>query len=255
MRSLKTILFITVFVLIAGFSFAQEFEVEVQKTGPWNTNCYLIYDTDSREAAIVDAGVSVDSLTACIKKKNLKLKYIFLTHGHQDHIAGVPGLLKQFPEAKLCISKEEYKDMKAYSKWREIFTPGMVNEWVKHKAIVDLMNFDYKQIAEPDIFTEEDREYKLGELTVKALKNPGHSRGSVCYYVKNAVFCGDLITYSAAGYLDYRFGSVEGLTKSIRRLYKLFPDETVIYSGHGKASTIGYEKKSNRNVTADKLNW
>ncbi len=232
----------------------EDMRIVSQKSGPWQTNSYLLYDAHSKEAVLVDVGVSVDTLINHINKNDLKLKYVFITHCHQDHIAGVPELLKQFPNVQLCFTKDEYDDMQFYSQWQELYAPEMVKEWEKYPEIVNLMNFDYSLIGEPDIYVEENQIFELGNFTIKALKVPGHSRGSACYFVNNNLFSGDLLFFNTVGLLEYKLGSEDDIVKSVQKLYKLFSNETIIYAGHGPISNIGYEKNNNKTVTQDKVN-
>jgi len=141
---MKRVLILTALSAVLCICCTQVSELKIisQKAGPWQTNCYLIYDSISKEAAIIDAGQPVDSLSARIKNNNLKLKYIFITHCHQDHISGVPGLLKRFPDAKLCCTKQEYDDIESYSQWRNLYTADFVNAWGRDSSITTLMDFD-----------------------------------------------------------------------------------------------------------------
>lgn len=232
-----------------------ELKIISQTSGPWNTNCFLLYDTVRKEAAIVDPGRPIDTLLAHISEQGLELKYIFITHCHQDHIAGVAELREQFPDAKLCFTKDEYDARILYGNWKELFARESVEAWQKDADIVTLMNLDYGSIGKPDIFVDEEQEFKLGRLTVRALKTPGHSKGSASYFVGNAIFSGDLIFFNTVGYLEYQLGSKEDAVQSVRRLYEMFSDDTVIYPGHGPVSDIGHEKQSNTNVTADSISW
>ena len=249
MNLIKMFMYVFLFAIIVNCSKIEDLRILSQKSGPWQTNSYLLYDVHSKEAALVDVGVSIDTLIMHINNNDLKLKYVFITHCHQDHIAGVPELLKQFPDAKLCFTKDEYDDMKFYSQWQDLYPSQMVKEWEKYPEIVNLMNFDYSLIGEPDIYVEENQMYKLGDFKIRALKIPGHSRGSVCYHVNNNLFSGDLLYFNTVGLLEYKFGSKDDIVKSVRRLYELFPDEAIIYAGHGPISNIGYEKKNNQTVT------
>lgn len=255
MRIIKTFIPLLFLIFIPGHSETNDLKIFSQKSGPWQTNCYLLYDMSSKDAAIIDVGLSMDTIVSCIENNGLNLKYVFLTHAHQDHIAGLPEMLKRFPNAKFCVSEKEFEDRKMYAKWRDIFTEKDVAAWGKEPMMVKLMDFDYSQIPSPDILVTENTEFKLGKFTIRSIILPGHSRGSTGYYLNNLLFSGDLILYHSVGYLDYKLGSKEKLIRSVKRLYKLFSDETIIHSGHGAASTIGYEKKSNKVVTQDGIKW
>lgn len=233
----------------------QDLKIRSQKSGPFQVNTYLIYDPVSREAAFIDAGSAVDSLLSVIEEENLNLRYVFLTHAHQDHIAGVNTVLKYYPKAKLCITMQEYFDYKSYTNWRNIFDSNSVESWKKDSVICKLMDFKYQTVRRPDIFVADNSVFMLGKIEVKAMKTPGHSYGSITYAADNSIFSGDLILYNSTGEIDYPLCSREKLVISIRKMYSLFNDEVVIYSGHGKSSSIGFEKVNNKNVTFSKVTW
>jgi glyoxylase-like metal-dependent hydrolase (beta-lactamase superfamily II) len=240
-------------LLCTTLSAQSDLMIKKQTSGPFNVNSYLLYDMNTKEAVFIDAGI--DSLSDIVEQAKLKLKYIFLTHAHQDHIIGLNALKKRYPKAKVCFSKEEFQDFRHYMSWDEIFDTASVDGWKKDTVIVKLMNFDYKMVKKPDIYLDNDQEYKIGNTILKVIKTPGHSRGSLTFSIANMIFPGDLIVYHATGDLDYFLCSKDEIVKSIRMLYKLFPDETIIHSGHGKSSTIGYEKTNNKNVSETKTMW
>jgi glyoxylase-like metal-dependent hydrolase (beta-lactamase superfamily II) len=95
-------------------------------------------------------------------KEQLKLKYIFLTHAHQDHIAGVNEVIKKYPKAKLCLAREEYDDFTTYSGWKKLFDLKSVAAWQKDSSIVRLMDYNYKKVGKPDIFLSDNQMFMLG---------------------------------------------------------------------------------------------
>ena len=229
--------------------------IECQSSGPFNVNSYLVYDKLSGEAALIDAGSAVDRLLAVSESAGLSLKYIFLTHGHQDHVAGLAAVRAKFPEARLCYSRQEFEDGRQYHDWRNLFDARSVASWEADPGIVALMDCDYGKIPAPDVDLRDGQVLQLGSLAVTALMTPGHSRGGMTFSADGTLFPGDLILYHATGYLNYPLCSREGIGASIGKLYAGFPNETVLRSGHGEPSTIGYEKAHNRNVTAAGANW
>lgn len=232
-----------------------ELMIKSQKSGPFLVNSYLVYDPVSHEAAFIDAGNVIDSLLSFIDSEHLKLKYIFLTHAHQDHIAGVNKVLKKYPKAKFCLTREEFDDYKQYADWRNLFDTESVRSWEKDSAIVHLMDLNFGGVGKTDIFLTDNQKFTLGKISVTVIKTPGHSRGSVTFSAGNNIFPGDLLLYHSAGFLDYSLCSKIEIVASIRKLYFYYSDETVICSGHGKASTIGYEKVNNKNVTVNNITW
>jgi glyoxylase-like metal-dependent hydrolase (beta-lactamase superfamily II) len=223
--------------------------------GPAKTNCYLLYDKRSNDAAFFDVAGPIDSLNSVIIENNLNLKYIFITHAHPDHVQGLPHIMKKYPQAKLCLSKEEYEDMSLYADWESFTSPQEIAEVKKYPEILKMLNFDFQLIGEPDIYIKDDKIYKLGSLKIRTFISPGHSRGSVCYYVENVLFSGDVLFYRKVGSTDKpQAGGPEQMIKSVRRLYNLLPDETKVYPGHGQFTDIGTEKIENEEVTLTKVN-
>ncbi len=227
-----------------------------QTTGVIGTNCYLIYDTQSREAALIDPGDTIPKLLAHIEKENLDLRYILVTHCHPDHIYGfyTMHLRDKFPDAKVCFSVEELEDMtKIVSKWKEAYPDEVSQEIQNSPVFLELFNMDYSTIGQPDIYVEDGQKLPLGDFEITAIKTPGHAHGSICFHVNNNLFSGDeLIYHGVGGTKTSPAASFDAQVKSIRRLYTELPDETVVYPGHGKSTTIGEEKKENKNITLSK---
>ena len=118
----------------------------------------------------------------------------------------------------------------------------------------DMANFDYDLLGDPDLFLEDDKTYKLGNLAIKTFLSPGHSRGSICFFVGNVLFSGDVLFYRKVGRTDFpNSGGKQEIIKSVQRLYNLLPNETIVYPGHGPFTDIGSEKKENNKISVDKI--
>jgi hydroxyacylglutathione hydrolase len=248
------IILIAAVILFACRTTPSGFKVVHQTLGPpIEMNCYLLYDEKSGEAALIDIGGPIDTLTSVINKQNLKLKYIFITHCHPDHVFGLLAVKKLFPYAKICLSKVDYEDAKLYARWEDKLNPDEVAEIKKSPEVVKFMSFDISNVCTPDIFLEDNQTYKMGNLEIKTIFSPGHSRGSVCYYGGNALFSGDVLFYKNVGRTDLEGMSWESLVRSVRKLYSMLPDETIVYPGHGQFTTIGDEKKHNEKISEDKI--
>jgi hydroxyacylglutathione hydrolase len=232
----------------------QGYQIQRQMTGPY-VNSYLLVDLSSRKAAIFDPGGPVDSLLATIAKEHLELQYIFFTHGHIDHVLGLPPLRSRFPQAKVAISKEDYEDMLVQVDWINThLSPQEIAEWKADPEVAKMFLFDAATFRKPDIELKGGQTYALGRTKIKTILCPGHSRGSIVFSVGNALFTGDLLMRGDVGRADFQNSSPEAMIKSVRGLYASFPDSTLVYPGHGPATTIGREKTQNPKISADKSN-
>ena len=246
--------FIILLLTLKINSFAQSgLAIHKQAGGPVKVNTYLVYDQDSKEAIFIDAGSRFDSLISIVDAQKLNVKYILLTHAHQDHIIGLKMLKEKFPKAMVGFSEEEHKDFMHYSRWRDIYDQKSVAEWQQNPEMESLMDFDYS-VGEPDIYLENNQILKIGNINIEIISTPGHTRGSLTFSVTKNLFSGDLILYHSTGYLNCFLSSKNDIMASIQKLYKQFPNETIIYPGHGMGSTIGYEKKNNKIVPSDSVN-
>jgi glyoxylase-like metal-dependent hydrolase (beta-lactamase superfamily II) len=229
---------------------SDDYVVLHQKTGPIKTNCYLLVDTKSGEAALFDVGGPVDSLVTYIFDNNLKVKYIFATHCHFDHIEGVPQIEKIFPDALIGYNRKDYLDLFKSREWMEAnWDPDELSSMRRHPEMGKWFETDFSIFREPDIYLEDNQVYRLGDLDIRTFLSPGHSAGSICFYAGDVLFTGDILFYRGAGRTDLLAGSVEALVRSVRRLYAELPDRTKVYPGHGRFTDIGSEKVENRKIT------
>ena len=245
-----------IFVFLSQCTQTEELIIEHQVTGGIQTNCYLIYGEKSKEAALIDVGGIVDSLLLIIKEKDLNLKYVICTHGHFDHLIGVPAIKDLYPKAKIVIHEDDYKDIFTQKEWAEKnFGPGFI-EWLKsdseRKKIYD---FDVNLFGKPDIFIKHKQELDLGYLTLKVIHSPGHSPGSVCFYADSSLFSGDVLFYRTVGRTDVQNSSREDQIKSVRNLYQILPEYTKVFPGHGQFTDIGSEKRENKRIKENGGEW
>lgn len=194
---------------------------------PIDNNNYLIVDEKTKEAALIDCSSIDDRIDEEIEKQGANLKYILLTHGHFDHIAGIrPNRFKNNPQI------------------------------VMHKADLDWLNnanqylpmFGMPEITIPkvDIFVEDGDTIQLGSLEIKVLHTPGHTQGGVCYLVDGNLFSGDTIFREAVGRCDLEGGNFNQIVESIEDKIFTLPPKTVIYPGHGNITSVEWEKEHNR---------
>lgn len=189
------------------------------------TNCYIVYDNEEKEALIVDPGYESEDVVKFIEDNNLKVKYIYLTHCHFDHILGATWLKEQLNSPIACLDKEaeNLKD--------ENVTMG---KEILSKAIT---------VSPDKVFFEND-EIEVGNLNFKVIHTPGHTSGSSCLYGDGMLISGDTLFKGTYGRCDLPTGNIQDIVKSIKmKLYEL-PSSTTVYPGHGEFTTIGNEKQS-----------
>jgi glyoxylase-like metal-dependent hydrolase (beta-lactamase superfamily II) len=127
--------------------------------------------------------------------------------------------------------------------------PNDLEKAKKNPVIKMWYEFDPSAVGKVDIHLEDNQIYKLGSLKIKTYLSPGHTGASICFYVKNVLFSGDVLFKNKVGRTDFLGGSGENIIKSVRRLYAQLPDETKVCPGYGEFTIIGAEKKENDEVT------
>jgi len=193
--------------------------------GPLETNAYIVGDEATRQAIVIDPGDEPDIILDVIRSEGLKVNAIVCTHAHFDHI-GAAGDIKEVTGAKIVLHNE---DIETY-------------ELAKDQAA--LWGYSVDDLPQPDSYLSEGDELKIGNMNLKVLHTPGHSRGSICLFGEGILIAGDTIFQGSVGRTDFPGGSIEELRKSFRRLIDL-PDDTKVLSGHGPETTIGREKVAN----------
>jgi glyoxylase-like metal-dependent hydrolase (beta-lactamase superfamily II) len=252
----QTVISLTLCFIFSCSTVEPELIIKHQVTGPIETNCYLIYDSKTLEAALIDVGDDIDTLMQFIEEYGLDIKYILCTHGHLDHVYAVPGMLGKFPEAKSVIHKLDYDDLFTQGEWALENLDAETLEWFRSDPdLSKFFDFDPATFGEPDIFIEDERELPLGNFTIRAIHTPGHSPGSVCYFVDGKLFSGDCLFYRTVGRTDVQNSSREDQIRSVQRLYKTLPDSTPVYPGHMQFTDILSEKTLNSRIKADTVTW
>ena len=196
-------------------------------TGFLQINTYLVYDEDTLEGFIVDIGKYLKDITDFVKKEGIHIKYIIVTHGHDDHTGGVNDQRKDFPDAKVVAHKGDID-------W---YNDPRLNGSIEISGKPNTIKID-EYVSDGDTLT-------VGNMKLDIIHTPGHTPGGICIYAPNALFSGDTLFSHSIGRTDFTGGSFEDITRSIReKLYKL-PDDTKVYPGHMGTTTIGIEKKNN----------
>lgn len=201
-------------------------ELLIKPTGPLQANCYLLYDKEGGEAVIIDPGYNGKEFIEILKKKNLKLKYIILTHGHGDHIGGVAELLSTF-KTELLIHKDDEE---------------MLTDKIKSGTVM----IGYPDVnVSATVFIKDGDEFLLGNEKLTVIHTPGHTKGGVSILIGNKLFVGDTLFFGSIGRTDFPGGSFDELKNSIQNKLFTLSEDVIVYPGHGGATTIKREKNSN----------
>lgn len=191
------------------------------------TNCYFLTNADTLGTIVVDPGGQPDRILSHIEASGLKPVAILLTHGHFDHIMAVNELKAEFGIPVYAGIDE-----------KNLLNDGNAN--------LSAMYTD-EYVTEADTYLSDGDVVELAGIRIKVMSTPGHTGGSVCYLVEGdgVLISGDTLFYGSVGRTDFPTGSDVAMKKSIRERLALLPDETVVYPGHGRATTIGMERQSN----------
>ena len=188
--------------------------------GELETNCYILLDEETMEAAIIDPADEAETLRDTIENLGATLKYILLTHGHRDHTLAAPKLHEMFPDAAVYIHAAD-------------------------KGRVGIYRYPMEELIGEDLkFYDDGDTLKLGNLTIEVITTPGHTGGSVCLRVGNALFTGDTLFAGSMGRIDLPGAQPDKMMSSLARLAKLEGDYDV-YPGHMEPTTMARERQYN----------
>lgn len=219
------------------------------------TNCYLMYDPESLDAAIIDVGGPIDPLLATVRNEGLNVRYFLLTHAHFDHLIGLPAIRDSFPEALVCMHALGFEDMQVQREWAiDHFGEEVIAEWAQDPELSKMIGFDVKTFGKPDLFLQDGQSLEFGKREILVMHSPGHSRGGLCYSIDDMLFGGDVLFKGSVGRVDVQNSSRTDQINSVRRLYKELSDETIVYPGHGESTTIGAERAGNERVSETTVN-
>ena len=202
---------------------------------PVGVNCYLLWD-ESKEAVLIDAATlfpeEKEELKSFIACAGLQIKHHLNTHLHFDHIFGNP-----FIEEAFGI-KSEAND--GDWSWAESISERVARFGLRYNEKIPPLG---KVLRDGDTIT-------FGNSTIKAIHVPGHSPGSLAYYIEeeNMLFSGDALFRGSIGRTDFPDADYATLAESIRKKLFTLPDDTIVYPGHSESTTIGFEKQYNRYI-------
>ena len=188
------------------------------------TNSYLIQDRETKEVMVVDPGAEADKIIEMIDVIKGKLKYIYLTHCHGDHIGAVSELQRK-KGGKILIHRYD--------------ADGLTNPDI---SLTNFLGID--ACFEPDSRLNDGDLLHLGRLEFRVIHTPGHTKGGTCLYCPKEGFLisGDTLFRGTWGRTDLPTGSIDDIMDSITKKLLVLPGETIVYPGHGKATMIKEER-------------
>jgi hydroxyacylglutathione hydrolase len=206
--------------------------LESAAVGPFFKNGYVVGCERTRQAVFIDPGDEVEQLLDYIRREQLTVTHILLTHAHVDHVSGVA-------EAKRSLGAPIYLHKDDLFLYQNAVRTGM------------MFGLTVEEPPPVDVFYDGEGPIAFGDYQVRILHTPGHCPGGVCLAItKNGdatphLFVGDTLFAGSIGRTDLPGGDYETLLRSITGVLLNFPDDAIVYSGHGPETTIGRERATN----------
>lgn len=201
--------------------------IEILVLGALQTNCYLVFNEETKKGFIIDPAADALKITAALNRLEIEPEAVLLTHGHFDHMMaaeelrvryGIPVYAHRMEQELLGDAR---KNLSAY--WADAMT------------------------LEADHMIEDGQELTIAGIMMRVIHTPGHTKGGVCYYMEQeeVLIAGDTLFCESYGRTDFPGGSVRELFASLRGKLFVLPDSVIAYPGHGQETNIGYEKRYN----------
>ena len=207
--------------------------LESAAVGPFFKNGYVVGCEHTRQAVFIDPGDEVEQLLAFIDSEKLDVTHILLTHAHVDHVSGVA-------EAKRALGVPIHLHKDDLFLYQNAVRTGM------------MFGLTVEEPPPVDVFYDGEGPIVFGGYQVRIVHTPGHCPGGVCLAITKQgdaspphLFVGDTLFAGSIGRTDLPGGNYETLLKAITEILFAFPDDSIVYSGHGPETTIGRERKTN----------
>lgn len=187
-------------------------------------NIYVVADENTKEGIVIDPSGAIKEIVNYIENMEIKLKYIVLTHCHADHVAGIRALRKEYPRVPLIINEDDKE--------------GLADASLNMSEYIGIEN----NFPDADILVKDGDAITFGDTVAYVIHTPGHTAGSMCLLIEDALFSGDTLFKGTYGRTDLKSGSEREIMWSIKDKLLKLPDDTLVYPGHGFITKIGDEK-------------
>ena len=201
-------------------------DVTQLSVGPIGTNCYLVRRPGAGEAVVIDPGGEADRIRLDLAGRGASCVAILITHGDWDHLGGVADLAAG-TEAPVYMAEEERERLERINDFVPAGFGLAFRPWM------------------PAVLLRGDETLDLAGITFEVVRVPGHTPAHLAYAADGCLFSGDVLFAGSVGRTDRPGSDWETLLASIRTLARRFPPETLVYPGHGPATTLGRELASN----------
>lgn len=203
---------------------AETLAVDILELGPYFVNCYIL--SDNGQAVVIDPGYDPPVIENLIRGRRVEVKKIVLTHGHSDHIMGLPQI-KRFTGAPVLIHPDD---------------AVMLTDPEANLSAFYSSPFSTESA---DDFLNEGDVINVGRFQLKVIHTPGHSPGGISLLTEGMVFTGDALFSGSIGRTDFPGSNYQTLINSIKNKLLTLPDDIIVFPGHGPDTTIGKERTSN----------
>jgi hydroxyacylglutathione hydrolase len=201
--------------------------IDLRTVGVFEENCYLLTDDQTNRAVLIDPGDEGDRIVEMVTAAGVTLDAIWLTHAHIDHIGAVAAVKRRFdvPVHLHPLDLPYYTRLSARA--------------------AEMYGIDFEQPDGPDAELADGQEIACGTLRFQVMHVPGHAPGLVAFTGDGVSFGGDLLFAGSIGRTDLPLGNPSDMTSSLARYMGTLADDVVVYPGHGPATSIGVEKRTN----------
>ena len=193
----------------------------------FGTNSYLVWAEGSKNAVLIDSGLSTHPILDFLQSEELSLEAVLLTHAHPDHIAGVAEV-DEATGADVYLHSIEIEVVRGIP-----------------PAMLAMLGIDELKIPPEFKPLEDGQVLELAGLRIEVRHTPGHSAGSVSFLIADCLFDGDLVFRGSIGRTDFPGGDFDTLMQSVRDKVFVLDPEIKLYPGHMGSSTVGWEKRTN----------